>query len=167
MKKMIIFFISCCLFTACEKEGQQGPAGNDGVADKQIRFNLGWAFCNSYTGDTAIHTIRNGVGISQFNLNNYPEIDSVVFILYDISTKTRSSKDINASVKIDLYDLTNKASIPDSEIISDDISVGSFISSKNLVNSFPDQTIDIGIRVIFDVTNFAETGPGFLFLYRE
>jgi hypothetical protein len=167
MKRLVISFVSCLFMISCEKEGPQGPTGKDGVTDKQIRFDLGWSFGNSYESDTVIYAISSGMGISQFNFNNYPDIDSVVFILYNIKTMTRNVEDISASVKIDLYDLTNKEPIPNSEIISDDIPMGSFVQSKNLVNSFPDQTIDLGIRVIFDVNNFVETGPGYLFLYRK
>ena len=167
MKKLLVFFVSCVFLISCEKEGPQGPTGKDGVTDKQIRFDLGWSFANGYESDTVIYAISSGMGISQFNFNYYPDIDSVIFILYNIKTMTRSASDISASVKIDLYDLTNKEPIPNSEIISDDISIGSFVQSKNLVNSFPNQTIDLGVRVIFDFNNFAETGAGYLFLYRK
>ncbi len=172
MKNLFLIITSVLLFNfGCKKEGPvgpMGPAGQNAAMDKQIRFEL-WRI-NSGVSDTAIFTIENsGSGINQFNIDNYAQIDSAVFVVYDIITRDIccESSDVQKAVKLELYDLTNGSVITNSEIVSDDIPRGNFVASKNIKNNFPKKTIDLGVRMIFDKKYFASTGKMYLFLYRK
>ncbi len=169
MRILLAIFTSVLIFNfGCQKEGPVGPAGQNGKMDKQIRFDL--VGIHNGLSDTTIWTIKNsGCGIDQFNIGNYPEIDSVVFVAYDIITASGccGDPDIQKTTRIELYDLTNKSVINNSQIISDDTPSGKFIASKNILNNFPKQTIDLGVRIIFDKNYWSSTGRMHLFLYRK
>ncbi len=165
---MILAFYSL-LLSSCTKEGPMGPSGKDGSVDKQIRFDL-QHINNFSTTDTTLATLENSpCGIHQFNIGNYTGIDSVIFVVYDIGTASGccGAPDVNESAKIELFNLTDNQPIANSEITSDDITQGTFRSSENIVNSFPDKTIDIGIRIIFNKNMYMHTGHMYLFLYRK
>lgn len=139
--------------------------------DKQIRFNLSSNINFNYlttSSDTLICTSRDYIyGIHQFNIENYSGVNSAVLVVYDITTRDLLGNDITKTAKIELYDLTNKVPIANSMIVSDNTPVGNFVSSSNILDSFPKQTIDIGVRIIFDKKQQAFFGAMYLFLYRN
>lgn len=166
MKPSLLYFFFLFVFFSCTEENV-----NINNLDKQIPFNLSSStiIFNPYstTSDTLIYTSRNYIhGIHQFNIENYSSLKSATFVVYDISTIDMSGNDIAKTVKIELYDLTNKIAIANSLIVSDNTQIGGFVSSTNILNSFPKQSIDLGVRVIFDKNQQAFIGAMYLFLYR-
>ncbi len=163
-KFIMIYVVLSILIIGCKKEYL-----TENHLDKQIRFDLGWV--NSSSSDTVVWSLTNSptTGLHQFNINYYEQIDSVVFVVYDIKTMIDFNPyaDTIKTVRIELFDVTNQNPIKDSEIVSDDIKVGTCVSSKNIAKDFPNETIDLGIRIIFDKTLYAEAGPIYLFLYRK
>ena len=164
MAILVIVFI----FASCVKEAKVGPAGMDGqngVSDKQIRFEMGVIFS---PGDTVISTLENSpCGIHQFNINNYEGVDSAVFVIYNITTSIGccGGPDTIHPAQIVLYDLKNNTPIANSEIVTDD--VRTYVVSKNFASNLPKETIDIGIRVITGRGIFTQTGNVYMFLYRK
>lgn len=142
--------------------------GENGGYDKQIMFRLNKI--NSMAQDTFIYTIQNsGSGILLFNKDNYTDIDSAVFIVYDIKTATGccGAADIAMKVKIELYDLTNNQPILNSAVESDNIPVGTYVRSNNFINYLPNDYINLGTRMTFDKNYYAVTGDMYLVLYRS
>lgn len=141
--------------------------GIDGGYDRQILFRFS-NVSNSFK-DTVINSIQNsGSGLRLFNINNYTNIDSAVFVAYDIKTATDccSGSDVRKKLKIELFDLTNGKPILNSLIESDDIPKGTFAHSKNFINNLPGGDIELGTRVIFDRRYFAGASDMYLILYR-
>ena len=125
---------------------------------------------NISTRDTTIYAPPfSSVGIYQFNIKNYLNVDSAILVVYDVRTSVDccSGDDIIGTVKIELFDLTNNRPINNSEIITDDIQNGTYLKSANMKNEFPNQYINLGIRLITNGNYFAGTGNVFLFLYRN
>lgn len=158
------------IVTGCYKEGPvgpQGPAGSNSYSDKQIRFELG----NFPTAvDTIISTPENSLSyIQQFNINNYPGVDSAILLIYDIKTFADccSGFDTISNASFELYDLTNNIPIANSRIVSDNIPDGTFVISKNFIKDLPNQTIDIGVRIITERDVYSHTGNVYFFLYRK
>ena len=164
-----LFFVLHFIFIGCVKEGPMGPAGInglDGGSDKQIRFELGYFIS---AGDTLIADPQNSpTGIQQFNIDNYVGLDSAIFLIYSIGTYKDccGGADTIANTRFEIYDLTNDQPIVNSEIVSDDIRPGSFVVSKNFLQNFPKQTIDLGVRIISGEGIYTQTGNAYLFLYR-
>ncbi len=144
--------------------------GDDGDYDKQIRFMMYSNMNNKSTSDTTIFGPPFATtGIYQFNLQNYLNVDSVILVVYNVRTSMDccSGIDITGNVKIELFDLTNNRPINNSEIITDDIETGTYLKSANLKNEFPNEYINLGVRLITDGSYFVGTGYVFLFLYRN
>ncbi len=147
--------------------GPEGPAGQNGNGDKQVRFDLGNLI--SY-GDTSIASLDNSpCGIHQFNIGNYTGVDSAVFVIYNVATAASccGGPDIAYNARFEIFDLTNNQPVVNSEILSDDIPTGTFAVSKNFVKNLPGETIDLGVRIITGKNIFTTTGKVYLFLYRK
>lgn len=137
--------------------------GINGGYDKQIMFQLGGL--NSLNKDTFIYDSR----LMLFNKSNYTKIDSAILVVYGIRTKINCCDDSNVAktLKVELYDLTNKRVIDNSIIESDDIPHGSYIKSKNFISNLPNGNVDFGLRLIFDKNYYAFIEDSYLVLYRS
>jgi hypothetical protein len=169
--KITLFILATFLFIiSCKKEESTVSSEPEARYDKEIRFQLG-AVISTSEQDTAIWSMDTGpVGIDRFNIGNYDLIDSVVFVVYGIETMFFGENGITDTISpltIELYDLTHNQPIFKSRIVSDDIPNGTFSYSKNLVHCFPNEPIDIGIRMILDHKLFGFVTREYLFLYRK
>lgn len=167
---LLFLLMYVMLFTSCKKE--EFPKPEDPkipiiYGDKQIRFDLGIAIS---AGDTTLATLDNSPnGIHQFNIGDYVGVDSAIFVIYNIATAEGccGGPDIIMDARFELYDLTNNQPIVNSEVISDDIPLGTFAVSRNFANNLPKQTIDIGVRIITERDIYTTTGKIYMFLYRK
>lgn len=103
-----------------------------------------------------------GAFIPKFNINNYHGVDSIIFGAY------LDSKDESTTCLLELYDKTNSLAINGSQISSNSQEFELVTSTGNLLNEFPDQTIDLTIRIRTTVNgNYARCHSVFLILYRH
>ncbi|MBM2815856.1 MAG: hypothetical protein HW421_2618 [Ignavibacteria bacterium] len=149
-----IIFISCQLPT--------GPAGKDGVSDKQIRFDFdfnggGYLLPHRSIDDTIEHC-----QIIRFNIANYVGVDSVIFVAciscYD-STKYFAASIINLTDNVEIQNSVLKTNSYNPIVLS----------STNLFHSFPKKEIDLVVRISKkDTSDFdGLIEKAYLFLYRK
>lgn len=113
-----------------------GPGGiNSGEQDKQIVLPLG--------GSTSLSQTPN-VGqdpIIKFKKSNFAGVDSIVFIAVPYVS------DPSFQSVVDLYNVTDQASITGSEIISNELlNVNGFVQTGNLFDQIPDKEITLVTR---------------------
>lgn len=103
-----------------------------------------------------------GAFIPKFNINNYQGVDSIIFGAY------LDSKDASTTCLLELYDQTNSLTINGSQISSNSQEFELVTSTGNLLNEFPDETIDLTIKIRTTVNgNYARCHSVFLILYRH
>ncbi|WPP49817.1 DUF7151 family protein [Catalinimonas niigatensis] len=137
----------------------------NGSLEKEIRFLLGSA--HSYVVEPeSTHPAINESQLFLFNINNYPGIDSIVYVVTNFETESIShNTDMAGEGFLELYDMTHMQSIPNSGIRSDN---ADRIISDNLIESFPNEAIDIGFRIYSENDEFlTRTGNIYLILYRN
>jgi len=135
---LALFSFSLVLLS-CEKDDIQ--------LDKQIRLEFGGPSTGSYMGisDTSWYLVNNpDYVLVNFDKSNYSQLSSVTF--------SASIWSDNASnyCSVELYNLTDGNSIPNSIITSNQRMVNSYadyIESDNFINSLPDKPIDIAVRI--------------------
>jgi hypothetical protein len=115
--------------------------GIDGLWDKQIRFDFG---SSGYTGLTNDHVTWQNCEewrIPFFNINNYPDLDSVLFFA-TLEVYSGSGECI-----VELYNFTDNQIIQNGELRSS-ANVETYVESKvNLLTYMPDKEIILGIRL--------------------
>ena len=84
---------------------------------------------------------------SSFSISDYENIDSVSFVLSDLSFAGANSTD---SVSFELIDLNDNIPISNSKIISNGIAKSSYIATQNLIKYLPKDTFNIGIKAVFN-----------------
>nr|WP_321485569.1 hypothetical protein [uncultured Draconibacterium sp.] len=145
--------------TSCNEENY--------TLDKSISFSI---LDDHYGYGSGNDTTLYSSSLIDFNINDYILVDSVLFTISDLTTKSiTDGSDISATVSVELFDLTNNTVIQNSKIVSDDIKASRCKLSSNLLSSFPDESINIGIRIINnDKTNCSwELHAASLILKRE
>ena len=164
-----ILFLLIAVNTCTGPEGPAGPSGKDGedgkdgTMEKQIRIPF-------WTGGTCImldgnnkEYINISISIIKFNINNYIDVDSVIFVA-----------DINAFVydnyfPADLFNLTDSIAIMNSSIKTKSSS-REIVETGNIFNSLPKKEIDIGIRLRtlnIENKNWVVIWRAWLILYRK
>lgn len=140
--KLFISILFCILLlnNSCKKD-------NDVQLDKQVRLEFG-NFSQSFyisTGDTSWQLIKySDCILINFNKTNYAEIKSIIF------SASIFSNDTSNYCNVELYDLTNNISIQNSQIKSNqklNNGYATFIESSDILNSLPDETIDLALRI--------------------
>ncbi len=132
-----------------------------GNYDKEIKFNLRACAC-SYGNEIDILE----TSLLEFDIRDYSGIDSVVFVIYDIATYDGTGKPKDFASTFELYDITNDTPIAGSSFTSDDIQKGTYIATPNLLGSFPQERVNIGIRVTDEADVNTVTGTTYLILRR-
>jgi hypothetical protein len=128
------------------------------IYDKQIRIEFpdvyrsvdkpGWQY------STSIHNITN------FNINYYPDIDSIFFIAY-IGTYAGGD-----TCHVMLYNVTDSLDIQDSYLVSTKDGLEQK-KSKNLINSFPNKEIELGYKIRYGNKPYAELTQPIILMYRK
>jgi hypothetical protein len=139
-KPIFWFLLIGILFYSCEKEESKT------ILDKKIIIPLITGSLGTFTGGSNI--INYSTSLINFNKQDYSEIDSISFIISDLSViNSFSLVTLVDTLQIELYDLTNKIIIENSGIETNYISPGNFLASSNIYNSLPDSGINIAIRI--------------------
>lgn len=131
---LLIGFIS----HSCRKD-------NEIILDKKVIFTIlddhhGWGS----DSDTTMFSS----GLINFDKTDYSSIDSIFFVISNLKTLDYYGKDIQKTVSIELFDLSNNVSIEHSRITTDDVKISQFKITQNLITHLPSSPINIGIRVI-------------------
>jgi len=144
--KFSIFIL--ILFYSCKKL----------IYDKQIRIEFpdvyrsveksGWQYSSS------LYNITN------FNINYYPEVDSIFFIAY---LGTYSGGD---TCHVMLYNVTDSLDIQDSYLVSTKDGLEQK-KSKNLINSFPNKEIELGYKIKYSNKPYAVLTQPIILMYRK
>lgn len=132
--------------------------GVNGSGDIETRISLEW------WANTTSTTPIMGIGISGFNKDNYPGVDSIVFVGIPYSGN------ISNNSIVDLYDFTADQVIPGSELKSNkDGATAEELYTINLYNVIPSGSRDLGIRLRSEIEGeFSGTlGKCSLYLYRR
>lgn len=116
------------------KETKYVCNGSGGFYDKQTVLVI-WSIGAGAVGGGPSSIIGN---LPDFNLKNYAEVDSIVYVVKASSHYSNGF--------IELYNLTDNQPIPDSKITINTETYSKFVS-RNLINKFPDKNIDIGIKL--------------------
>lgn len=141
--------------------------GLDGGFDEQIRIPF---FEGNYSV-TGNDTLTLGGTLVDFDKSYFPGVDSIVYMVFGIRTSYPEGNN-KADLTIELYDLTNKKLIPNGKIVSDDTGgdseVKNFASSGNVINSLPNGSFRLGLRLsVQEPKAVAGFGPTVLVLYRN
>ena len=113
--------------------------GQDGEMDKQIRFDFGsggWGYGTNTTNWTIVFP-----RIPYFNLNNYPNVDSIMF------TAELKSESLFEECKVQLFDITNNQVIENTEFTMNSANYVLVETTVNLFDFIPKEEITLGIRV--------------------
>jgi hypothetical protein len=135
--------------------------GKNGEMDKEIRFLLGPI--SNYSG-TLAGPYSN---IFEFDIRNYPSIDSAVFVVFGVGTYDSNGQPKIVDGTFQLYDDTNGQVIANSSIVSDDIPLGVFKMSRNFIKDLPQQSINLRTDVLTDPTSNIISQNSYLILRRK
>ncbi len=128
--------------------------------DKQIVMTVGGP-TDAYSSAPKSNDIR----IIKFNKNNYPGVDSIVFIVQPFSY------DPSFESIVELYNFTDQVSIIESSLSSNQPSVNDnlkYLETSNLFNNLPDKEITLGIRIYSSKDDsHVSCGYSYLVLYRK
>jgi hypothetical protein len=155
---LIITFYSC----HCPDENEEAP-GRESVNDKQIRFRFNFYTGQNWYGDSS-GTVLNYYSIIKFNINNYPNVDSAIFVaklgIWDSSNFCFA----------DLYNLTDNVKISNSTLKTNS-RTSIYVQSMNIVSSFPKKEITLSIYLRSQKPTTIQTPihieEGYVFLFRK
>jgi hypothetical protein len=125
--------------------------------DNQIRFSL--------PGDIVYDTMYVLTGeegnIHKFNIDYYPDVDSVFYTFYSFVKNGNSGT-------VELFNLTDNIPIAGSLINVVSNEAGGFYQSGNLTAAFPHKEITLGLRLKGSVQgSYLSAVSGYLYLYRK
>jgi len=131
--------------------------GVNGIYDHQIAILVGYGFASNQITPY----IYEGTPI-KFNIANFPGVDSAIFVVRDAFTENSSSK-----INFKLYNSTDNIAF-DNSLVSTNSTVKTLLQSPNILQSFPNKEIDLGLEVYSDINNINGSGQYFyLLLYRK
>lgn len=101
------------------------------------------------------------VNIQKFNIDYYPGVDSIFYVI-------NSSVQNGTSGTIELFNFTDGIPISGSLINVVSNEAGAFYQSGNIFNSFPHKEITLGLRIKNTVSgSYLNAVFGYLYLYRK
>ena len=136
--------------------------GIDGAIDNQIRIKIGGFV---YSNDP--NPVVSASELVLFSKSFYPQIDSAIFVVFDIKTTDYHSVDLVGQGTFQLFDITHDKVIENSTILSDDIPANSYVKSANLIDNLPNEVADYGIRLFSGGNYNVSCGYVYLILYRR
>ncbi len=159
--QILSVMLSALCMSACCSDNTTGPDSASGAArDKQIR--LPFVSTNDIAAsDTVWYTGGPFHTLIDFDIRDYPGVDSAVFVAY------MSSYTPEARLRLQLFNATDSLPIPESELTPIGWK-GEYVRSRNIRSVLPNHRVTLGIR-----TRLAQTGaPAYanfaaLFLYRR
>jgi hypothetical protein len=131
------------ILISCEKETEI-------ILDKRITLVI---LDDHYGYGSGYDTTIYASALINFNKNDYLIVDSIFFVISSLGTRGHNGIDIDKTITVELFDLTNNASIENSKIVTDDIKSSEYKSSGNIVDFLPNTFINLGIRIINDDIN--------------
>ena len=139
-----------------------GSKGNDGIngsLDNQIfiRASNG-VFFKMTTQPEVIYA-----GIPEFNISNYPGVDSVVLLANPYATTS------GGQARLELYNMTDNVAIANSEITATEGDYYNYFhASTNIFSSLPKKKVTLGLRLTTsNPAHQAASGNAMLLLYRK
>jgi len=98
---------------------------------------------NGIQGSSTSGTVVSDQVILEFNINDYPDADSVVFGGFQWSLES------GVECSVELYDLTNNKVIEDTQIKANATASTTkwTATTKNFINHLPQETIDLGVFI--------------------
>jgi len=129
--------------------------GMNGTTIDQLQFKV----FSGVGANSSVPFVHRG-DLIKFDINNYPGVDSVIFVVERAKTS-----DSNSDIIFELFDLTNGIGIAGSEIKTNS-TAKTRIFSDNIFSSLPQSEIDLGLRIRSEVDGtFGEAENVYLFLY--
>ena len=136
--------------------------GVNGGPDKELIIRLGGV------STSAGQLSAKWLFIPQFNIANYPGVDSVVLLAQVYGYNGFGQPSTPVTTTLDVYNMTDNAPIANSTIVSQETTLGGFVSSANCRALFPNKPIGLGLRVSAKIsTDYATCYNAFLILYRK
>lgn len=120
--------------------GPAGPKGDDAQLDRTIRIDFD--FSEQYMSTGAEWWSLDNPTIDMFNIDDYRNVDSVIFIANFGGT---TGVPISTSCRAELFNLTDGLAISNSETNFASIKTKR-AESKNIFNFLPKKAIDLSIR---------------------
>jgi len=128
-------------------QGEQGIPGLDGTSDKQIRINFDPSIF-TMTADTIWNYPNSSTYLIKFNINNYTNVDSIIF------AANMGSFNTNTNCIVELFNITDNVEIQGSTLITNSdtkfpglIYGGIWCQTQNILDKFPNKDIDLSIRI--------------------
>jgi hypothetical protein len=135
--------------------------GTNGTSINQLRFTIVYTGPLSTGSSPKVISTEFGTELLKFNMHNYAEYDSAIMVVDGAKTW-----DANSKYTVELYDLTNNQPIPNSEAHTNS-TTRVRINSQNIINSFPDSEIDVGLRIRSEIDGvWGDSYSIYLFLYK-
>ena len=117
-------------------------------------------------GNIFYSSTRSVIAIDKFNKNDYPGVDSIVFVCHPSVYGAAGG-----TVTIQLFNLTNNSIVANSALTSNvglSTELKPIEETKNLYSSLPNHTISLGITVtLSNTTSMGSLGTCALYLYRK
>ena len=131
--------------------------GEDGSAVNHVRLNI-----TSYLGNESSEGQLILEDLIDFNIQNYPGMDSAILVV-----KNAETLGSNSNIIFELYDFTNSTVILDSEVKTNS-TTPTRLYSANFIKSLPKENIDIGIKIRSEINGIVGGCDGtYLFLYKN
>lgn len=155
LKVMIILGLFPSFMWTCTVN-EVGPAGEDGVSDRQIRLALGEQF-----NTTDSLRIDGRFDLIRFDKRNYVNVDSIIF------TSRMRSETVGNQCLVDLFNVTDNVLLESAQLSTDTTNFD-WIASDNIFDGLPNKEITLAVIIRSEnQTNLVEGGQSFLFLYRD
>jgi len=124
-----------------EIQSTQHICNGDGATELRYDFNF---MANTYWYTTSSEILSQSYGIPDFNISNFLGVDSIILGAYI------KSKDVNTNCTLELYDFTNGSVIENSSISTNSNDYIWVTTDQNFLESFPDESIDLRLRLSSD-----------------
>lgn len=124
-----------------EVQSTQYICNGDGAKELRFDFNMSSSI---YWTTTTSFMYDEFNGIPDFNINNFQGVDSIIFGAYLQSSNT------NTNCTLEIYDFTNGTVIANSSISTNSSDYIWVTTSQNLIDQFPNEAIDLRLRMSSD-----------------
>ncbi len=132
----------------------------NGISDKEIRLNF--IHENDIISTAKITGYIGGAFLPKFNLDNYYDIDSIVFGAF------LETYDISSKCIVELYDNSNINVIQGSQISTNSSTFQLVTTKINFLNNVPEGENDLTIKIRSEIDNTTVIcHSAFIILYRK
>lgn len=135
--------------------------GTDGIINEEIQIRVVDGIGSAANTSSSTPVVVSGS--TSFNISNFVNVDSVVFVSDPYVSNTS-----NFAI-LELYDITNDAVIANSLIRTNNLGDDKVqIKTDNIFSDLPTSEVTLGIRLSSEINGeFSASGIPFVFLYRS